>query len=116
MDGSDDTGKTPPGRVRTTTRIGKLAGERPQWFVTLAGLFLAVTVYGFQQTAITPALPVVQQDLGASREWTTWLLSGYFIVASVTPVFLGKLADRSGKRRIFLVALGVFLVGSVGSA
>lgn len=116
MSESDDTGKTPPGRARPTSRIGLLARERPGWFVTLAGLFLAVTIYGFQQTAITPALPVVQKDLGASREWTTWLLSGYFIVASVTPVFLGKLADRSGKRRIFLIALGVFLIGSVGSA
>lgn len=84
--------------------------------VTLAALLVGVTVYGFQQTAITPALPVVQSDLGASRAWTTWLLSGYFIVASVTPVFLGKLADRSGKRIVFLAALGTFLVGSVGAA
>ncbi len=75
-----------------------------------------MTVYGFQQTAITPALPVVQHDLGTSRECTTWLLSGYFIVASVTPVFLGKLADRSGKRRIFLTSLTAFLAGSIGAA
>lgn len=79
-------------------------------------MFIAVTVYGFQQTAITPALPVVQDDFAASREWTTWLLSGYFVVASVTPVFLGKLADRSGKRKVFLAALTAFLAGSIGAA
>jgi MFS family permease len=82
----------------------------------LAALLVAVVVYGFQQTAVTPALPVVETDLHASREWTTWLLSGYFIVASVAPVFLGKLADGFGKRRVFIVALAVFAAGSVGAA
>jgi len=86
------------------------------WWAGLAALLLADTVYGFQQTAITPALPVIEQDLQASREWTTWLFSGYFIVASVAPVFLGKLADRTGKRRIYLAALVVFLAGSVGAS
>ena len=73
-------------------------------------------VYGFQQTAITPALPVIQEQLDASRAWTAWLFSGYLIVASVTPVFLGKLADRTGKRRVYLGSLTVFLVGSLGAA
>jgi MFS family permease len=84
--------------------------------VGLATLLLADIVYGFQQTAVLPALPAVQQDFGASREWATWLLSGYLIVASVTPIFFGKLADRVGKRRVYLGALGVFLVGSVIAA
>lgn len=82
----------------------------------LAVLLVADMIYGFQQTAITPALPVVQHDLGASREWTVWLFSGYLIVASVAPVFLGKLADRAGKVRVYLAALAVFLVGSIGAA
>ncbi len=90
--------------------------QTSRWRLILATLFVAVVVYGFQQTAITPALPVVQRDLGASREWATWLLSGYFIVASVTPVFLGKLADRTSKRRILLGALIAFVLGSVGAA
>ncbi|MGH3445569.1 MAG: hypothetical protein ACRDPB_09355, partial [Nocardioidaceae bacterium] len=45
--------------------------------VTLVALLLADMVYGFQQISIIPALPTVQQDLGASREWTVWLFSGY---------------------------------------
>ncbi|MGH3447924.1 MAG: MFS transporter [Nocardioidaceae bacterium] len=84
--------------------------------LALVGLLTADMIYGFQQTAITPVLPVVQQDLGASREWTVWLFSGYLIVASVAPVFLGKLADRVGQRRVYLGSLLVFLVGSIGAA
>ncbi len=101
---------------RTRAKARHPAGGRARWKIILAALFIAVTVYGFQQTAITPALPVVQDDLGASREWATWLLSGYFIVASVTPVFLGKFAERAGKRNVFLAALTAFLAGSVGAA
>lgn len=82
----------------------------------LASLLVADTVYGFQQTAITPALPVVQRDFGASREWTTWVFSGYLITASVMPIFLGKMADRFGGRRVFVAALTVFLLGSVTAA
>jgi MFS family permease len=79
-------------------------------------LLIADIVYGFQQTAVTPALPVVEQDLHTNPAWATWLLSGYFIVAAVAPVFLGKLADRSGKRRVFLAALAVFGIGSIVAA
>lgn len=79
-------------------------------------LLLADVVYGFQQTAVTPALPTVQADLHTNPAWTTWLFSGYFIVAAVAPVFLGKLADRSGKRRVFLGALIVFGIGSIIAA
>lgn len=93
---------------RDSERIARLP-----WWMGLAALLLADIVYGFQQTAVLPAMPAVRADFGASREWTTWLLSGYLIVASVTPIFFGKLADRVGKRRVYLTALGVFLIGSV---
>ena len=88
----------------------------PPWWLILTSLLIADTVYGFQQTAVTPALPVVQQYFDASREWTTWVFSGYLIVAAVTPIFLGKVADRFGRRQVFLAALTVFLLGSVAAA
>ncbi len=95
-------------------RPGQQTG-RGRWRSPLAALLVADVVFGFQQTAITPALPAVQSDLGASQAWTAWVLSGYLIVGSISPPLLGKLADRSGKRRVFVAALGVFLIGSVGA-
>jgi MFS family permease len=82
----------------------------------LASLLVGDAIYGFQQTAITPALPVVGEAFDASREWTTWVFSGYLIVASVMPIFLGKAADRMGKRRVYLTSLAVFWLGSVIAA
>lgn len=91
---------------------GKLSDRSP-WWVALISLLLADLVYGFQQSAITPALPLVKKEFAASQEWTTWIFSGYLIVATVMPIFGGKLADRIGRRRVFLAALTVFLIGSV---
>ncbi len=88
----------------------------PPWWLVLVSLLIGDATYGFQQTAITPALPVVGQAFDASREWTTWVFSGYLIVASVMPIFLGKVADRIGKRRVYLAALAVFWLGSIVAA
>jgi MFS family permease len=103
-------------RTRAVVRGWRPSHGKAPWQVVLGALVVGIIVFGFQQTAITPSLPVVQRDLRASREWTTWLLSGYFIIASVVSVFLAKLADRSGKRRVLVGALGAFIVGSVGAA
>lgn len=80
----------------------------------LSALGIAVVAFGFQQTAIIPALPTVQADLHASRGWSAWLLSGYLVASSVFTPLVGKLGDRFGRRRMLLIALGVFLLGSIG--
>jgi MFS family permease len=77
---------------------------------------VARRAFAFQQTAVIPAFPAIQHDLGASEQWTAWLLSGYLVLASVATPLVGKLADRHGKRRLLAIALAVFLVGSVGAA
>ncbi len=89
---------------------------RASGWVVVITLLIADMIYGFQQTAISPALPSVQTDLSASREWTVWLFSGYLIVGSVAPVFLGKLGDRLGRTRVYLWALIIFALGSVATA
>lgn len=81
----------------------------------LAALGVAVVAFGFQQTAVIPALPTIQDDLQASRAWSAWLLSGYLVASSVCTPLVGKLGDRFGSRRMLLTALVVFLVGSLGA-
>lgn len=82
----------------------------------LAALIAADTAFAFQQTAVIPAIPVVEHALDVSQEWSAWLLSGYLLVASAATPLLGRLADRYGRRRMLLIALVVFLAGSVGAA
>jgi EmrB/QacA subfamily drug resistance transporter len=95
-------------RVRST----RFGGVR----ATVATLSIAVAAFAFQQTAITPAIPTIEHELGASQAWSAWLLSGYLLASAVFTPVLGKLADRFGKRRLLLGSLVVFLLGSIGAA
>lgn len=81
----------------------------------LVALGVAVVAFGFQQTAVIPAIPTIEHALHASRTWTAWVLSGYLVASSVFTPLVGKLGDRIGKRRMLVTSLVVFLVGSVGA-
>jgi hypothetical protein len=91
-------------------------GDRRRARATIVALWIAVLGFSFQQTAPIPVFPTIERQLHASATWTTWLLSGYLIVAAVSAPLFGKLGDRHGRRRMLLCALGVYLVGSLGAA
>jgi len=105
------------GRRRAGGRVRRRAhGDRHRYLAALAALVIGTTAFAFQQTAVVPALPTIEVDLAASTRLSAWLLTGYLVVASVFAPLLGKLGDRFGKRRLILVALGAFLLGSLGAA
>lgn len=82
----------------------------------LATLAVADVAFAFQQTGVIPAVPTIQADLHASQSWSAWLVSGYLAASVIATPLLGKLGDRVGKRRMLSVALGIFLLGSIGAA
>lgn len=75
-----------------------------------------MVAFGFQQTAVIPAIPSIQHSLHASQAWSAWLQTGYLVASCVLTPLLGKLGDRSGRRRLLVVSLLMFLIGSVGAA
>ena len=79
----------------------------------LVALCLAALAYGIQQTLVLPALPVLQSDLHASTAWTSWIVSLFLISSCVANPLLGRLGDQHGRRRMLLVALGLFFAGSL---
>jgi MFS family permease len=81
-----------------------------------ATLFLVLIAYAMQQTAVFPSLPTIRDDLHTTTAWASWIFSAYLLVAATAAAIVGKLGDHYGKRRLLLVALGLFFVGSVGSA
>ena len=89
-----------------------MSGEAPHRQhpnVTLAILALGGLAYAVLSSAVVPALPTIQHDLGASETGITWLLTGYLLSASVGTAILGRLGDIYGKERVLvwtLVLLG----------
>ncbi len=79
---------------------------------TLAILAIGALAFSLAQTTVIPALGEMQQELGASSSDIAWLVTAYFLVASVaTPIF-GRLGDMFGKERYLAVSMALFAVGS----
>jgi EmrB/QacA subfamily drug resistance transporter len=88
------------------------AEERQHYGITFAVLALGGASYALLQSAVAPALPVIQEDLHASAAATAWLLTGYLLSASVLTPIVGRLGDMYGKERTLVVALGILTFGT----
>jgi EmrB/QacA subfamily drug resistance transporter len=79
---------------------------------TLAILAIGALAFSLAQTTVIPALGDMQHELGASSGDIAWLVTAYFLVASIaTPIF-GRLGDMFGKERYLAVSMALFVVGS----
>jgi len=90
--------------------------SRQHYGLTLGILTMAATAYALQQTMVVPALPELQEELGASTTWVTWVMTGFLLSAAVLTPILGKLGDRYGKERLLVLSLVTFLIGCIGCA
>jgi EmrB/QacA subfamily drug resistance transporter len=83
--------------------------------LVLAGVILAMLLGALDQTIVVTALPTIGRELN-SVENITWVVTAYLLTSTaVTPIY-GKLSDIHGRRAVLLVAIALFLVGSVACA
>jgi len=83
--------------------------------LTMAGLLTASMAYALMQTFLIPALPVLQRELHTSTGWVTWTVTAYLLSGCVATPIVSRLGDQYGKKRMMMVSLAVFLLGSVGA-
>jgi MFS family permease len=74
---------------------------------------LAVLVVANDFTALSVALPAMEQDFGADVTTVQWVINGYALVFGVLIVTGGRLADMFGRRRIFFLGASLFAVFSL---
>ncbi|HST43064.1 MAG TPA: MFS transporter [Conexibacter sp.] len=79
---------------------------------TLAVLALGVLAYALSQTMIAPAMPDIQHSLGITTSAVAWTLTAYLVAASVMTAVIGRLGDIFGKKRVLVITLIAFGVGS----
>nr|WP_221382670.1 MFS transporter [Actinoplanes polyasparticus] len=77
-------------------------------------VLVAVFLSNLDLFVVNVALPQIGSDFGgASLGALSWVLNAYAIVFAALLVICGRLADRSGHKRGFLIGIAVFTVGSV---
>jgi EmrB/QacA subfamily drug resistance transporter len=72
---------------------------------------LATLLAALDQTIVATALPKIVSDLNGF-EHLSWVVTAYLVSSTVTVPLYGKLSDLYGRRRLFLVAITIFLTGS----
>jgi len=79
--------------------------------VIATGLFMMM----LDNTVLNVALPSIQQDLGVRVASLEWVVTGYTLTFAAILLIGGKLADMLGRRRMFLIGMGVFTLASLVS-
>ncbi len=83
---------------------------------TLLILSLGTVAFALGQTLIIPAIPDIKAAFGASSSAAAWLVTAYFLTASVSTPIAGRLGDMFGKRKVLALSLCLLAAGCLLSA
>ena len=86
-----------------------------QIMLVLAGLMSGMFLSALDQSVVGSAMRTIADDL-QGLELQAWATTAYLITSTVTTPLYGKLGDIFGRRRLFIFAIAVFVVGSVAAA
>jgi len=76
-----------------------------------AALILGIFLAALEATAVGTAMPTVVAELGGVSRYS-WVFSAYLLTSTTTVPMYGKLADLFGRRRIYTVAVALFILGA----
>ncbi len=77
--------------------------------VMVLGTFMAV----LDSSIVNVALPIIAINLGVELPIVQWVVSAYLLVITITLPVFGKMGDLYGRRKVFLLGLMIFTLGSL---
>ncbi len=92
----------------------QLQGKTPWLFLlmVMGGVFISTMDSGM----VNIALPTIMRSFSVGLERTNLVVVVYLLTITATLVFWGKISDRYGKGKVYLLGVLVFSFGSVGCA
>jgi MFS family permease len=94
----------------STSTITVAQGQRTG-SLAAAVLSALVLVYSVLESMLVPALPLIQQGVGASTASITWVFTGLLLSGAICTPLIGRLADLHNKKAVFFGVWGVAVVG-----
>jgi EmrB/QacA subfamily drug resistance transporter len=79
--------------------------------VSIGALLLGMLLAALDQTIVSTALPTIVSDLGG-MEHLSWVVTAYMLASTAATPLWGKLGDQYGRKRLFQIAIVLFLIGS----
>lgn len=101
---------SPTAGAKDTSAMGVFTHR--QITIILAGLMSGMFLAALDQTIVATAIRTISDDLnGLSLQ--AWATTAYLITSTIATPLYGKLSDLYGRRPFFILAISVFVVGSV---
>ncbi|WP_115944127.1 MDR family MFS transporter [Amycolatopsis thermalba] len=100
--------------MTTTAPAPLLLTQRRIWII-FSALIAGMLLSSLDQTIVATAMPTIVGDLGGV-EHQVWITTAYLLATTIVMPIYGKFGDVLGRRRLFLVAIALFTLASVGCA
>ncbi|POA31891.1 MULTISPECIES: MFS transporter [unclassified Pseudomonas] len=81
---------------------------------TLAAVCLASLMFGLEISSVPAILPTLESVLGSDFKDMQWIMNAYTIACTTVLMATGILADRYGRKRVFVISLVLFGITSLG--
>src|SRR5438093_6233218 len=90
------------------------ARTKTLWTFAITSVALFMTT--LDNLVVTTALPVIRKDLNADLSGLEWTVNAYTLTFAVLLITGAALGDRFGRRRLFVIGLGIFTAASAAAA
>ncbi len=88
--------------------------SRNRIILVTIGVMLSLFLASMESTVVATAMPTIVGQLGGLEHYS-WVFSAYMLASTTSVPLYGKLSDIYGRRRIYVIAMALFLSGSVMS-
>lgn len=75
-------------------------------------VLLATALAAIEGTIVATAIPSITADL-SGVELISWIYSAYLLSAAIATIIFGKLADLFGRKKMIIIGISIFVVGSL---
>ncbi len=103
-----DAAEERDGREEPGERSEHVSGDV---LVSIGALLLGMLLAALDQTIVSTALPTIVSELGG-LDHLSWVVTAYLLASTAATPLWGKLGDQYGRKRLFQIAIVIFLVGS----
>ena len=103
--------------MSTTTKppAGPLLLTQKRIWIIFSALIAGMLLSSLDQTIVSTAMPTIVGKLGGV-EHQAWITTAYLLATTIVMPIYGKFGDILGRRNLFLVAIALFTLASVGCA
>jgi EmrB/QacA subfamily drug resistance transporter len=98
---------------RVSTETAPLQPHQANPWPALWALCIGFFMILVDTTIVTVATPAIIEDFGADVNTVVWVTSAYLLAYAVPVLITGRLGDRYGQRRLYLLGLAIFTAASL---